>query len=312
VCEVSQLCYGGILRCIAFGNTNGLSTVKSLVLPTYSPVIVPSGTIVLGRVFNVLGSTLDGLIKLHMLSSQFATALPDGYSSVITLVNHPYHRIDDITLPKRPISISNRSRSADLIYCELLALWSICLTNQTESTSTTYTTYIITDDRFSKRVRSTLIQADQLFASVNAIHATPLGVMQLSILNQLFETGIKVIDLCTPYKLGGKIGLFGGAGVGKTVLIMELIRNLAVEHSGLSLFAGVGERTREGNDLHCEMQAAGIINYVGRHYCYNNNSTTTTTTLHLQPILNNRFHITALAQLHMIYLHHRFYWYLVK
>ena len=75
----------------------------------------------------------------------------------------------------------------------------------------------------------------------------------------LFETGIKVIDLLTPYRCGGKIGLFGGAGVGKTVLIMELIRNLAVEHSGLSLFAGVGERTREGNDLYCEMQESGII-----------------------------------------------------
>ena len=77
--------------------------------------------------------------------------------------------------------------------------------------------------------------------------------------NDLFETGIKVIDLLTPYKAGGKIGLFGGAGVGKTVLIMELIRNLAVEHSGISLFAGVGERTREGNDLYNEMQTSGII-----------------------------------------------------
>jgi F-type H+-transporting ATPase subunit beta len=83
--------------------------------------------------------------------------------------------------------------------------------------------------------------------------------MSLSIYLNLFETGIKVVDLLTPYKKGGKIGLFGGAGVGKTVVIMELIRNLAVEHSGLSLFAGVGERTREGNDLYCEMQDSSII-----------------------------------------------------
>jgi F-type H+-transporting ATPase subunit beta len=83
--------------------------------------------------------------------------------------------------------------------------------------------------------------------------------MSLSIYLTLFETGIKVVDLLTPYKKGGKIGLFGGAGVGKTVVIMELIRNLAVEHSGLSLFAGVGERTREGNDLYCEMQDSSII-----------------------------------------------------
>eukprot|EP00931_Biecheleriopsis_adriatica_P060758 TRINITY_DN3649_c0_g2_i1.p1 TRINITY_DN3649_c0_g2~~TRINITY_DN3649_c0_g2_i1.p1 ORF type:complete len:394 (-),score=-9.33 TRINITY_DN3649_c0_g2_i1:14-1138(-) len=78
----------------------------------------------------------------------------------------------------------------------------------------------------------------------------------------LFETGIKVVDLLTPYKKGGKVGLFGGAGVGKTVVIMELIRNLAVEHGGLSLFAGVGERTREGNDLYYEMQDATIIRYL--------------------------------------------------
>jgi F-type H+-transporting ATPase subunit beta len=76
---------------------------------------------------------------------------------------------------------------------------------------------------------------------------------------QLFETGIKVVDLITPYKKGAKIGLFGGAGVGKTVLIMELIRNLATEHGGVSLFSGVGERTREGNDLYQEMLDSGII-----------------------------------------------------
>jgi F-type H+-transporting ATPase subunit beta len=82
---------------------------------------------------------------------------------------------------------------------------------------------------------------------------------------ELFETGIKVVDLLTPYRKGGKIGLFGGAGVGKTVVIMELIRNLAIEHGGLSLFAGVGERTREGCDLYCEMQDSGIISlHVGR------------------------------------------------
>jgi F-type H+-transporting ATPase subunit beta len=83
--------------------------------------------------------------------------------------------------------------------------------------------------------------------------------MSLSIYLNIFETGIKVVDLLTPYKKGGKVGLFGGAGVGKTVVIMELIRNLAVEHSGLSLFAGVGERTREGNDLYGEMQDSSII-----------------------------------------------------
>ncbi|HIU25495.1 MAG TPA: F0F1 ATP synthase subunit beta [Candidatus Copromorpha excrementigallinarum] len=77
---------------------------------------------------------------------------------------------------------------------------------------------------------------------------------------QIFETGIKVIDLIAPYTRGGKVGLFGGAGVGKTVLIQELINNIAKEHGGISVFAGVGERTREGNDLYYEMIESGVIN----------------------------------------------------
>ena len=76
----------------------------------------------------------------------------------------------------------------------------------------------------------------------------------------MFETGIKVIDLLAPYAKGGKVGLFGGAGVGKTVLIQELIRNIATEHGGYSIFAGVGERSREGNDLIGEMKESGVIN----------------------------------------------------
>ncbi|SMC00085.1 ATP synthase F1 subcomplex beta subunit [Thermanaeromonas toyohensis ToBE] len=76
---------------------------------------------------------------------------------------------------------------------------------------------------------------------------------------EILETGIKVVDLLAPYPKGGKIGLFGGAGVGKTVIIMELIRNIAYEHGGFSVFAGVGERTREGNDLWLEMKAAGVL-----------------------------------------------------
>ena len=77
---------------------------------------------------------------------------------------------------------------------------------------------------------------------------------------EVFETGIKVIDLLAPYIKGGKIGLFGGAGVGKTVLIQELIHNVAQEHGGISVFSGVGERTREGNDLYFEMKESGVIN----------------------------------------------------
>ncbi|HEX8440064.1 F0F1 ATP synthase subunit beta [Archangium sp.] len=91
------------------------------------------------------------------------------------------------------------------------------------------------------------------------IHRAPPQFVEQDVRVQMFETGIKVIDLLAPYTRGGKIGLFGGAGVGKTVLLQELIRNVAVERGGFSVFAGVGERTREGNDLYHEMQDSKVI-----------------------------------------------------
>ena len=91
------------------------------------------------------------------------------------------------------------------------------------------------------------------------IHRPSPKYEDLATSDEMFETGIKVIDLICPYAKGGKIGLFGGAGVGKTVLIMELINNIAKEHGGISVFSGVGERTREGNDLYNEMQQSGVI-----------------------------------------------------
>ncbi len=93
-----------------------------------------------------------------------------------------------------------------------------------------------------------------------SIHRSAPAYDELATSAEIFETGIKVIDLVCPYSKGGKIGLFGGAGVGKTVLIMELINNIAKEHGGISVFSGVGERTREGNDLYCEMKESGVIN----------------------------------------------------
>ncbi|MCL1822890.1 MAG: F0F1 ATP synthase subunit beta [Oscillospiraceae bacterium] len=92
------------------------------------------------------------------------------------------------------------------------------------------------------------------------IHRPAPTYEELSPTNNVLETGIKVVDLIAPYLKGGKIGLFGGAGVGKTVLIMELINNIAKQHGGLSVFTGVGERTREGNDLYEEMKESGVIN----------------------------------------------------
>ncbi len=92
-----------------------------------------------------------------------------------------------------------------------------------------------------------------------SIHRKPPEFEQLTPTAEIFETGIKVVDLLAPYVKGGKIGLFGGAGVGKTVLIMELIHNIATKHGGYSVFTGVGERTREGNDLWLEMKESGVI-----------------------------------------------------
>jgi F-type H+-transporting ATPase subunit beta len=91
------------------------------------------------------------------------------------------------------------------------------------------------------------------------IHRSAPPFAEQEVDKQLFETGIKVVDLLAPYQRGGKVGLFGGAGVGKTVLIQELIRNIATQHGGFSVFAGVGERTREGNDLYREMTESGVI-----------------------------------------------------
>ena len=151
------------VRCIAMGSTDGL--IRGLdAIDTGAPISVPVGRATLGRMFNVLGNTIDGKGELEGEAKQM-----------------PIHR-DAPT------------------YAE----------QKTET--------------------------------------------------EILETGIKVIDLICPYIKGGKIGLFGGAGVGKTVLIQELINNIATEHGGISVFAGVGERSREGNDLYYEMKESGVLN----------------------------------------------------
>ena len=102
-------------------------------------------------------------------------------------------------------------------------------------------------------------QGDVSYDETLPIHRDAPAFTELETKPSIFETGIKVVDLLAPYRRGGKIGLFGGAGVGKTVLIMELINNIAKAHGGVSVFAGVGERTREGNDLYAEMKESGVI-----------------------------------------------------
>lgn len=103
-------------------------------------------------------------------------------------------------------------------------------------------------------------QGDVIYTETLPIHRDAPAFTELETKPSIFETGIKVVDLLAPYRRGGKIGLFGGAGVGKTVLIMELINNIAKAHGGVSVFGGVGERTREGNDLYEEMKESGVIN----------------------------------------------------
>lgn len=162
VAEVAQHIGDDVVRCIALSSTDGLTRGMEAV-DTGAPIKVPVGKEVLGRMFNVIGETIDekGAVETELRAS--------------------IHRVAP----------------------------------EFEEQDTTA---------------------------------------------QIFETGIKVIDLIAPYTRGGKVGLFGGAGVGKTVLIQELISNIAREHGGISVFAGVGERTREGNDLYYEMIESGVIN----------------------------------------------------
>lgn len=160
--EVQQHLGGNSVRAVAMGPTEGLRRSMK-VTNLGAPITVPVGREVLGRMFNALGETIDGIDK-----------------KVEAKMSYPIHR----PAPS-----------------------------------------------FDKQ----------------------------STVTEVFETGIKVIDLICPFVKGGKVGLFGGAGVGKTVVIMELIRNIASEHGGFSVFAGVGERTREGNDLYHEMKDSGVL-----------------------------------------------------
>lgn len=299
ISEVSHLCYGGVLRSVALGTTDGLSTWNISFINLYQPVVIPVGRSTLGRIFNVTGSSVDSYIDLGVstyfqTSPQIASknfdifelgealtdqALPwsgreairisESGSSLtsaqITSLASWAQQID-ARIPKLASSTLRVSSLVYLAYMQIVKLPQAQAISSgvsgtvysalTELKSATHTPFI---EAMLAQISGNFYSKDVLDASVTLIHKTPTSLMSLGLSLNLFETGIKVVDLLTPYKKGGKIGLFGGAGVGKTVVIMELIRNLAVEHSGLSLFAGVGERTREGNDLYCEMQDSEII-----------------------------------------------------
>jgi F-type H+-transporting ATPase subunit beta len=288
VAELSQLCYKGVLRTIALGSTDGLCTWRCTFVMGLQPVIVPVGRIALGRIFNVVGSIIDRYMELS-LSSQFNTTIPIDLG---LFVESHYNLTYTLSYPNAIfiLVIRTRSTAKALDVFNLIYFWNtmiintiffvwifyigylyqnltylnwtkhsiMCLVNSAHSS------IILKEISCSINVaqsESLFLNTDTLFALIKPIHKTPVAIITLSIHLTLFETGIKVVDLLTPYKKGGKIDLFGGAGVGKTVVIMEFIRNLATEHGGLSLFAGVGERTREGNDLYYEMQDSSIISF---------------------------------------------------
>jgi len=279
--ELSQLCYGGVLRAIAFSSTDALCTWRCYSLIGLQPVVVPVGRLALGRIFNVLGSVIDLYMELACSCQFNATVAHYSQSSTsfnffgehkgsngrYTLSNGLNKHWHSCVIPDLNLSceafigeqwdkLISRVNEEHIFFLAnvYLHLRSVPYCNDKDKAGTRDS---ISSTRSS--LKSLFQTLEGSFSELKPIHTTPVGLMTLSISLRLFETGIKVVDLLTPYKKGGKIGLFGGAGVGKTVVIMELIRNLAVEHGGLSLFAGVGERTREGNDLYCEMKDSGII-----------------------------------------------------
>ena len=246
--EISQLCYKALLRTIAFSTTQCISTWRCLTLFSLQAVIVPVGRIALGRILNVVGSIIDPHSQVCH-SCQFnntnqATIGDSQESQLYTneaflFLSNPHSNVNNWNrhfLTSTTKYIHNRMLGQLFYFYSLAALY----LQHTQHLGTKTT-------------------PDTQFSQVKAIHKTPNKLIRLSTNLTLFETGIKVVDLLTPYVQGGKIDLFGGAGLGKTVVIMELIRNIAIEHGGLSLFAGVGERTREGNDLYYEMQDSSII-----------------------------------------------------
>jgi hypothetical protein len=246
IAELSQLCYKGVLRTIALGSTDGLCTWRVPFILTFQPVMVPVGRIALGRIFNVVGSIIDRYMEFQQ-SSQFSIAIPiedtlfvESYNNLTYTFSYPNH-----LLTQNPT-----------INIKLLELWNTMIMNTISPIWICYIAYFyhsITNIHWTRTqhtragrnissrsninalaqyCQSLFGQTDTLFAQLKPIHKTPCAILTLSIHLTLFETGIKVVDLLTPYKKGGKIDLFGGAGVGKTVVIMEFIRNLATEHEG--------------------------------------------------------------------------------
>lgn len=306
IAEVSSQGYGGILRAISLGPTEGISTWRSAVTVMLQAVVVLTGTVSLGRIYNVVGAVVDPFLDNTLsvgyqqaATSKFVKSISGANSVVLAQVNA---NGADKAVAEEIAAWARNTHSACIEGIEMKAthgamtggykgysstsdkqvmdknhayLYQYATGNHmciyqdqklkqdvlpiADIVSSTWTADGTLTGVLAGAIDKGLYNMDTRSSNVKPIHACPVSIQKLGVGVKLFETGIKVVDLVTPYKKGGKIGLFGGAGVGKTVVIMELIRNLAVEHGGLSLFSGVGERTREGNDLYGEMQDSGII-----------------------------------------------------
>ncbi len=211
VLEVAHHLGEGKVKAIAMDTTDGLVRGQK-VLDTGSPITMPVGEEVLGRIFNVTGDPVDDLKVFELEDGSIERGV-----------------IDDET--DEVYKLAQRPDPDDVHYRE------------------------VNDLEKSKVENVKDLEADKEWP----IHRDPPEFEEQATATEMFETGIKVIDLLAPYARGGKTGLFGGAGVGKTVLLMELINNVGKGHSGYSVFGGVGERTREGNDLYFEMMEAGVL-----------------------------------------------------
>jgi len=243
VAELSQLCYKGVLRAIALASTDGLCTFSCSFLISLQPVIVPVGRIALGRILNVVGSSIDRYLDLA-LSSQFQCSANNSISNSISTVRQNNSRCwfsscsdtsYPLTYPNHLIKPDNRrfiehfnktSLCLGKPWCIYIAYfygqlqlnnWILFLSAIVAS-RIKFVNFNVVCSELIKLLVLIFYNSDTLYSLIKPIHKTPLAIIKLSVSVKLFETGIKVVDLLTPYKSGGKIELFGGAGVGKTVL----------------------------------------------------------------------------------------------
>jgi len=237
--EVNLLEPFGLFRTVALAWTEGLNTWASYAWLNFCPLVVPVGISTLGRLINVVGSAIDSFLDWDVFS-EFGGSMEKLCQTV---------------------GLCSQYGSSPTCLGRMRALpcWLYCFERSRAHWAPSQPAVGQPLRALAFRGQQASLKDPYVAGSTRPLHSDGGSFQRLSLGVSVFETGIKVIDLLTPYVKGGKVGLFGGAGVGKTVVIMEMIRNLAVEHGGLSIFCGVGERSREGKDLYGEMQESGIL-----------------------------------------------------